>query len=104
MEATGNDAHQNVLATWTQVITLQNQQNNHIQNNTQTSLDPWNTTEGYGFHFKQKYLECFQPNVLSMIVDAPWYMPNTVIRRDLQTPSVKKKSVTTDLSTVRATT
>jgi hypothetical protein len=24
-----------------------------------------------------------------MIVDAPWYVPNTVILRDLQTPTVK---------------
>jgi hypothetical protein len=24
-----------------------------------------------------------------MIVDAPWYVPNTVIRRDLQIPTVK---------------
>jgi hypothetical protein len=26
-----------------------------------------------------------------MIVDAPWYVPNTVIWRDLQTPTVKKE-------------
>jgi hypothetical protein len=26
---------------------------------------------------------------LRMIVDAPWYVPNTVIGRDLQTPTVK---------------
>jgi hypothetical protein len=26
-----------------------------------------------------------------MIVDAPWYMPNTFIRRDLQTPTVKEE-------------
>jgi hypothetical protein len=29
-------------------------------------------------------LEHFQPKALHMIVDAPWYVPNTVIRRDLQ--------------------
>jgi hypothetical protein len=34
-------------------------------------------------------LERFQPKALCMIVDAPWYVPNTVIRRDLQTPTVK---------------
>jgi hypothetical protein len=28
---------------------------------------------------------------LRMIVDAPWYVPNTVIRRDLQTPTVKEE-------------
>jgi hypothetical protein len=26
-----------------------------------------------------------------MIVDAPWYVPNTVIRRDVQTPTVKEE-------------
>jgi hypothetical protein len=26
-----------------------------------------------------------------MIVDAPWYVPDTVIRRDLQTPTVKEE-------------
>jgi hypothetical protein len=26
-----------------------------------------------------------------MIVDAPWYVPNTVIRRNLQTPTVKEE-------------
>jgi hypothetical protein len=31
----------------------------------------------------------FQSNVLHTIVAAPWYVPNTVIRRDLQTPTVK---------------
>jgi hypothetical protein len=28
---------------------------------------------------------------LRMIVDAPWYVPNTLIRPDLQIPSVKKE-------------
>jgi hypothetical protein len=26
-----------------------------------------------------------------MIVDTPWYVPNTVIRRDLQIPTVKEE-------------
>jgi hypothetical protein len=29
--------------------------------------------------------------VLIMTVDAPWYVPNTVIRRDLHTPTVKEE-------------
>jgi hypothetical protein len=33
----------------------------------------------------------FQSKVLRMIVDAPWCVPNTVIRRDLQTPTVKEE-------------
>jgi hypothetical protein len=36
-------------------------------------------------------LERFQSKDLRMIVDAPWYLPNTVIRRDLQTPTVKEE-------------
>jgi hypothetical protein len=34
-------------------------------------------------------LERFQSKALRMIVDAPWYVPDTVIQRDLQIPSVK---------------
>jgi hypothetical protein len=36
-------------------------------------------------------LEHFQSKALRMIVDAPWYVPNTVIRRNLQTPTVKEE-------------
>jgi hypothetical protein len=36
-------------------------------------------------------LECFQLNTLCMIVDAPWYVPNTVIQRYLQIPTVKEE-------------
>jgi hypothetical protein len=36
-------------------------------------------------------LERFQSKALRMIVDVPWDVPNTVIRRDLQTPTVKEE-------------
>jgi hypothetical protein len=36
-------------------------------------------------------LERFQSKVLRMIVDAPWYVPNTIIRRRLQTPTVTEE-------------
>jgi hypothetical protein len=32
-------------------------------------------------------LELFQSKALRMIVDAPWYVPNTLIRRDPQLPN-----------------
>jgi hypothetical protein len=32
-----------------------------------------------------------QSKALRMIVDAPWFVPNTIIRRDLQTPTVKEE-------------
>jgi hypothetical protein len=34
----------------------------------------------------------FQSKALCMIVDAPCYVPNTVIRRDLQIPTVKEET------------
>jgi hypothetical protein len=34
-------------------------------------------------------LERFQSKALRLITDAPWYVPNAIIRRDLQVPSVK---------------
>jgi hypothetical protein len=40
---------------------------------------------------KIEILERFQSKVLRMIVDAPWYVPNTVIRRDIQIPTVKEE-------------
>jgi hypothetical protein len=36
-------------------------------------------------------LERFQSKALRMMVDVPWYVSNTVIRRDLQTPTVKEE-------------
>jgi hypothetical protein len=36
-------------------------------------------------------LERFQSKALCMMVNAPWYVPNTIIRRDLQTPAVKEE-------------
>jgi hypothetical protein len=53
-EATGNDAHQNVLATWMEVKTLYKQKYSHMQSNTETNQDLWNITVGYGFHFRPR--------------------------------------------------
>ncbi|PNF20480.1 RNA-directed DNA polymerase from mobile element jockey [Cryptotermes secundus] len=36
-------------------------------------------------------LECFQSKVLRLITDAPWYVPNAVLRKDLQVPSIKEE-------------
>jgi hypothetical protein len=37
-------------------------------------------------------LERIQKKALRMIVDTPWYVSNTVILRDLQTPTVKQET------------
>jgi hypothetical protein len=39
---------------------------------------------------KIKILELLQPKALCKIMDAPWFVPNTVIRRDHHTPTVKE--------------
>jgi hypothetical protein len=36
-------------------------------------------------------LERFQLKALRLTTDAPWYVPNAIIRRDLQVPSVKEE-------------
>jgi hypothetical protein len=36
-------------------------------------------------------LERFQSKALRMTVDAPWYVLNAVIQRDLQTPTIKQE-------------
>jgi hypothetical protein len=43
---------------------------------------------GTAFTSSIEILERFQSKSLRMIVEAPWYVPNTVIRRDLQIPTV----------------
>jgi hypothetical protein len=41
--------------------------------------------------FKHRNPRTLQSKALRMLVDAPWYVPNTVIPRDLQTPGVKEE-------------
>jgi hypothetical protein len=41
--------------------------------------------------FLSSFLKRFQSKALRMVVDAPWYVPNTVIRRDLRLPTVKEE-------------
>jgi hypothetical protein len=47
----------------------------------------WGTASTYN----KELLERFQSKALLMIVDAPLYVPNMVIRRDLQIPTVKEE-------------
>ena len=37
-------------------------------------------------------LERFQSKVLRLITDAPWYVPNAIIKRDLQVPTVRQEA------------
>jgi hypothetical protein len=88
-ETTRNHPHQNVLVTRTKVKTLQATNFSYTY---KTIVKPiwtyriqlWGTASTYNIEI----LESFQSKALRMIVDAPWYVPNTVIGRDLQIPTV----------------
>jgi hypothetical protein len=67
------------------------QQTSHVYNSAETNLGLQNTTQGYSFHFQHRNPKTLQLKALRMIVDTPWFVPNTVIQRDLQTPSVKEE-------------
>jgi hypothetical protein len=47
----------------------------------------WGTTSNSNIEI----LERFKSKVLRLIVDAPWYVSNSVIRKDLQIPTVKEE-------------
>jgi hypothetical protein len=47
----------------------------------------WGTTS----NFNIEILERFQSKVLRLIVNSPWYVTNSVIRKDLRIPTVKKE-------------
>jgi hypothetical protein len=36
-------------------------------------------------------MERFQPKALRLITNAPWYVPNAIIRNDLQIPTIKEE-------------
>jgi hypothetical protein len=46
----------------------------------------WGTTSNSNIEI----LERFQSKVVRLLVDAPWYVSNSVIRKDLQIPTVKE--------------
>jgi hypothetical protein len=89
-ETTRNYSHENLLVTWLQVKILHKQQTSHIQNNTQTNLDLWNTTLGYCFHFQNKNprtfpIERFAHDSGRTLVRVEYN------RRDLHTPTIKEE-------------
>jgi hypothetical protein len=57
---------------------------------------------GTAFNSNIEILERFQSKALRMIVDAPWYVPNTLIRRDLHVSTAKEEIRSTALTMVLA--
>jgi hypothetical protein len=94
-ETSRSYSHQYVLAAWTKITALLKQQTTSAQNHPQTALDLWYPTVGHGFHIQHR-----DPGALPIespahdsgrtVVCAEHSYPNTLIRRDLQIPSVKE--------------
>jgi hypothetical protein len=51
----------------------------------------WIQLWGTAFPSNIEILERFHSKALCMILDVPWYLSNTVIQRNLQTPTVKEE-------------
>jgi hypothetical protein len=99
MERTRNHPHQNVLVTRTNVKTLYKQQTSHIYETMLESIWTYRIQpRGTASTSNIEVLERFQLKVLRMIVDAPWYLPNTVTRRDLEIETVKEEILLLRLS------
>jgi hypothetical protein len=77
------------MVAWTKITALLKQQTTSVQNHPQTDMDLGIQLWGTASTSNIEILERFQSKALRMIIDAPWYAPNTLIRRDLQIPSVK---------------
>jgi hypothetical protein len=60
------------------------------------SIQLWGTA----FISNIEILERFQSKILRIIVNAPWYVPNSLIRKDPSCPTVKEKSAVTTLTIV----
>ena len=82
-----------ILDSWSQISVITRKQTPSPQSNSKTSMDLWNLTVGNCIELKYlELLERFQSKVLRIITDAPWYIPNTIIKRDLQIATVKKEA------------
>jgi hypothetical protein len=68
------------------ITALLSQQTTSVQNHPETDPGLWYSTLGHGFHIKHRDTGTLP--IESPSHDAPWYVPNTLIRRDLQIPSV----------------
>jgi hypothetical protein len=90
-ETTTNHSHQNILVTRTQVKLSTNNKlllyKAILKQIWTYGIQLWSTASTFNIEM----LERFQSKTLLMIVDAPWYVPNTVTRRDLQIPTVKEE-------------
>jgi hypothetical protein len=72
MEATGNDAHQNALATWTEVRSLHSDKILIYKAILKPNWAYGIQLQGTASTSNIEILERFQSKVLHVIVDAPW--------------------------------
>jgi hypothetical protein len=91
-ETSRSYSHQDVLVAWTKITALMKQQTTSVQNHPQTDLDLWYPTLGHGFQHQDPGTLPIESPAHDMVCDmVPWYVPNTLIRRYFQIPSVKEE-------------
>jgi hypothetical protein len=73
-----------VLDRWPKIAAITGQQATRLQSNPESYLDLWRSASNSNLEI----LERFQSKVLWIITDAAWYVPNSVIKRDLQVLTV----------------
>jgi len=85
----GPPIEETVLDYWTEITTVSWKQTPPLQGDPETHLGLWNTTVGTASNSNIDILERFQAKLLSIIIGAPWYVPNAIINRDLRVSTVK---------------
>ena len=78
-----------VLVNWPQLSTSTGQQALPLQNHLETCLDLWRNPMETACTSNIEILQRFQNTVLRVLVNAPWYVPNWLLHRDLNIPSVR---------------
>ena len=80
-----------VLDHRSQITAFTGQQAPCLQSHPETHMDIWYTIMENCIQVYIDMLERFQSKVLRIITDAPWYVPNAVIKHDLRVPTVRQE-------------
>ena len=88
-KATKGKTKKILLAHGPMLQTKHTEQNNPLQGRNKTCLDLRNPTMGNSNNSNIEILQRFQSKTLRSLIDAPWYVTNEAIHRDLKIPTVK---------------
>jgi hypothetical protein len=83
-EITQPKSETNALATRKKIRTINRKQTPPIQSSIQTHMNLWNSAMGASHQFKNQNLQRFQSKARRSILNAPWYINNHRIHKDLK--------------------